>query len=200
MLVQEDFPAELEEIFAGLAERASTAAMKVLNMAKCLELLDVDVNPGARQQPGAAQNKILLTKVAQVVKTGPATIEITPTSASFATPILQRISRFDSSLQVGKEQNTIKVSLPPVTTAQRDRAAEEVRHLIAVLRQKCKASRHNATRVLQESGLEDGLRQELGSQMDETVKVFVEEKAEELELLALEVMSMGIDESDKSVQ
>lgn len=186
-MVSEDFPEELESIFAKTAEKANISAMKVLNMAKCLELLEVEVAGG---------HTVLLTKVAQVVKTGNTTIEITPNTASFGNAILQRVSRFDSTLQVAKEGPKIRVAMSPITTARRDKAAAEVSSLVSNFRQRVKLSRTNAVKVLQEAGLDDGVQQELAAAVEATANSFVEEKAAELELLAEEVMSMGIDESD----
>lgn len=189
-MVNEDFPDELEGIFTRVAERANVSAMKVLNMAKCLELLDVEVSGG---------HSVMLIKVAEVVKTGPHTIEISAKNTIFASPILQRISRFDSTLQVSKDGPKIKVSLPTLTTAQRDKTASDIAGLVHTFRQRVKQSRTNAGRTLQDCGLDDGALNELLAAMDLTVSSFVEEKTAELELLAEEVMSMGIDESDAAV-
>ncbi|CAM69940.1 conserved hypothetical protein [Leishmania infantum JPCM5] len=187
VMVSEDFPEELEAIYAKTSEKANISAMKVLNMAKCLELLEVEVAGG---------HTVLLVKVAQVVKTGTTTIEITPNSASFGNTILQRVSRFDSALQVSKEGTKIRVVIPPITTARRDKTVAEVNNLISTFRQRVKQSRTKAVKVLQDAGLADGVQQELTALVDSTANAFVEEKAAELELLSEEVMTMGIDESD----
>ncbi|CAJ1031472.1 putative Ribosome recycling factor [Leishmania shawi] len=187
VMVAEDFPQELEAIYAKTSEKANISAMKVLNMAKCLELLEVEMAGG---------HTVLLIKVSQVVKTGNMTIEITPNSASFGNSILQRVSRFDSALQVSKEGPKIRVVLPPITTARRDRTVEEVKNLISIFRQLVKQSRTRAVKVLQDAGLEDGVQRELVAVVDSTASAFLAEKAAELELLSEEVMSMGIDESD----
>ncbi|KPI88740.1 hypothetical protein ABL78_2200 [Leptomonas seymouri] len=190
-LVSEDFPEELESIYAKTFEKANVSAMKVLNMAKCLELLEVEMAGG---------HSVLLTKVAQVVKTDNTTIEIIPNSSSFATAILQRVSRFDSGLQVSKESTKVKVVMVPITTARRDKTAAEINTLVAGFRQRVKESRTNAVKVLQDAGLEEGVQQELAALVDAAANSFVEEKAVELQLLAEEVMSMGIDESDVGTQ
>ncbi|KAG5496509.1 hypothetical protein JIQ42_03336 [Leishmania sp. Namibia] len=187
LMVSDDFPEELEAIYAKAAEKANISVMKVLNMAKCLELLDVEVAGG---------HTVLLIKVAQVVKTGNSTIEITPNSASFGNAILQRVSRFDSTLQVSKEGTKIRVVMPPITTARRDKTVAEVNNLVSVFRQRVKQSRTKAVKVLQDAGLDDGVQRELAAVIDSTASAFVEEKVAELELLAEEVMSMGVDESD----
>lgn len=186
-MVSEDFPDELEAIYAKTFEKANISAMKVLNMAKCLELLEVEMAGG---------HNVLLTKVAQVVKTNNTTIEITPNSTAFATPILQRVSRFDGGLQVSKEGLKVKVVMVPITTSRRDKTAAEINNLVTLFRQRVKESRTNAVKVLQDAGLEEGTMQELTAMVDAAANSFVEEKAAELELLAEEVMSMGIDESD----
>ncbi|CAD2218265.1 ribosome recycling factor [Angomonas deanei] len=174
------------------------SAMKVLNMAKCLELLEVDMSPAGRGPP-AAGHKLLLTKIAQVVKVSPTTIEIVPNSNSFSTPILQRVNRFDGTLQVSKENNTIKVVMQPVTTAQRDKAVEDIKHQISFFKNKVKQSRNNAGRVLQECGLEEQALAELTQGLDATMRSFVDENCIELESLAESVMTMGLDESDNAV-
>lgn len=188
-MVSDDFPEELAAIYAKTFEKANISAMKVLNMAKCLELLEVEMAGG---------HSVLLTKVAQVVKTDNSTIEVTPNSTSFATAILQRVSRFDGGLQVSKEGSKIKVVMAPITTARRDKTGLEISGLVATFRQRVKESRTNAVKVLQDAGLEEGAQQELAAMVDAAANSFVEEKAAELELLAEEVMSMGIDESDFS--
>ncbi|CBZ28723.1 conserved hypothetical protein [Leishmania mexicana MHOM/GT/2001/U1103] len=187
VMVSEDFPEELEAIYAKTSEKANISAMKVLNMAKCLELLEVEVAGG---------HMVLLVKVAQVVKTGNTTIEITPNSASFGSSILQRVSRFDGTLQISKEGTKIRVVIPPITTARRDKTVAEVSNLISTFRQRVKHSKTKAVKVLQDAGLDDGVQQELTALVDSTANAFVEEKVAELELLSEEVMSMGIDESD----
>lgn len=189
-MVVEDFPEELEAIFAKTSERANICAMKVLNMAKCLELLEVEVAGG---------HTVLLTKVAQVVKTSNNTITITPNSHSFATPILQKVSRFDTTLQVSKEGPKLKAIMPPITTARRDKAASEITALVSQFRQRTRQARTSAGKTIQDAGIDEGVQQELIASLDATVNSFVEEKAEELELLAEEVMSMGVDESDAAI-
>ncbi|KAK7200644.1 Ribosome recycling factor [Novymonas esmeraldas] len=186
-MVAEDFPEELESVYAKTAEKANICAMKVLNMAKCLELLEVEMAGG---------HTVLLTRVAQVLKTGNTTIEIAPNSASFSNSILQRVSRFDSTLQVSKEGTIVRVTMSPITTARRDKAVAEVNTLISAFRQRVKQCKTNAVKVLQDAGLDDGVHQELAAAVEATSNTFVEEKAAELELLAEEVLSMGIDESD----
>lgn len=186
-VVHEDVPAELEQVFMQHFERANVSAMKVLNMAKCLELLETDVGSG---------RKVLLTRVAQVLKTSNSTIEIVPQSASFASAILQRVARFDGTLQVTREQQKIKVVIPPMTTVRREKAVGEIRQLLTSFRQKAKAVRMNASRALQEAGIEESAMRELHMRLDETVNTFVEEKVLELEQLAADVTSMGSDESD----
>ncbi|KAG5472266.1 hypothetical protein LSCM1_03665 [Leishmania martiniquensis] len=187
LMVSDDFPEELQAIYAKAAEKANLSAMKVLNMAKCLELLEVEVAGG---------HSVMLTKVAQVVKTGRLTIEITPNSASFGSAILQRVSRFDSTLQVSKEGTKIRVAMLPITTARRDKTVAEVQSIVSAFRQRIKQSRTKAVKVLQDASLEDGVQQELAAVVDSTANAFVEEKVAELKLLAEEVMSMGADESD----
>ncbi|KEG09904.1 ribosome recycling factor [Trypanosoma grayi] len=187
MVINEDVPDELEHVFVQHFERANVSAMKVLNMAKCLELLEVDVGGG---------HKVLLTKVAQVVKTSNSTLEIVPHNTSFANPILQRVTRFDGTLQVTKEQQKIRVMMPPITTGRRDKAAAEIHQVISLFRQKIKHVRTNASKALQGAGIDEGAARELHVQLDETVNAFTEQKVAELEQLAADVTSMGVDESD----
>ncbi|CBH11678.1 hypothetical protein, conserved [Trypanosoma brucei gambiense DAL972] len=186
-VVSEDVPEELEQVFQHHFERANVSAMKVLNMAKCLEQLDVDVGGG---------RKVLLTKVAQVLKTGAATMEVVPQNVSFASPILQRVTRFDGTLQVSKEQQKIKITMPPITTARRQKAVEEIQLVVSSFKNKVKQVRTQASRALQESGIDETASRELHQQLDECVHSFVEDKVTELEQLSSDVTSMGADESD----
>lgn len=191
LMVNEDFPQDLETLYEQTFEKANVSAMKVLNTAKCLELLEVEMSGG---------HTVMLTKVAQVVKVDSATIEVAPSNNTFATPILQRISRFDTTLQVSKEGLKIKVVIPPMTTARRDKTGAEIASLTTQFRNRIKQLRTNAGKSLQDCGLDEGVLKELSDGLDVTASGFVEEKAAELELLAEEVMTMGIDESDASLQ
>lgn len=191
LMVNEDFPHDLQALYERIFEKANVSAMKVLNMAKCLELLEVEMSGG---------HGVLLTKVAQVIKVSESSIEITPKSSAFGGPILQKVSRFDATLQVSKEGPKVKVVIPPVTTARRDKTVSEIAALTTKLRAKAKQLRTNAAKVLQDCGLDDGVLRELQEELDAVVASFVEEKAGELELLGEEVMSMGIDESDASLR
>ncbi|ESL09235.1 hypothetical protein TRSC58_03048 [Trypanosoma rangeli SC58] len=186
-VIQADVPDELEHIFMQHFERANVCAMKVLNMAKCLELLEVDVGGG---------RKVLLTKVAQVVKTSNSTVEIVPHNASFASPILHRVTRFDTTLHVTKEQQKIKVVIPPVTTGRRDKAVAEIQQVIAAFKQKTKQVRTHATKALQDAGIDEDALRQLNAELDTTTNAFTAEKVVELEQLAEDVTSMGADESD----
>lgn len=187
MMVAEDYPDELESIFAKIAERVNVSAMKVLNMAKCLELIEVEV-------PGG--HKVLLTAVAQVAKVSNTMVEIEPSTPSFASSLLQCVSRFDATLNVSKEGTKIRVALPPVTTARRDKAAHEIEREVGNLRQRVKQARTSAGKVIQEAGLNDGVAQELIAELDKLTSAFLDEKVAELELLSEEVQSMGAEESD----
>ncbi|ORC91038.1 ribosome recycling factor [Trypanosoma theileri] len=189
-VVNEDVPEELEHVYMQHFERANVSAMKVLNMAKCLELLEVDVGGG---------RKVPLAKVAHVVKTGNATLEVVPQTASFASAILQRVTRFDSTLRVTKEQQKIRVALPPITTGRRDRAVAEIEAQCSAFRLKAKSVRAHATRALQDAGLDESAVRELQTRLDENVNAFTEEKVAELQQLAEDVTSMGVDESDVGV-
>ncbi|CCW61751.1 unnamed protein product [Phytomonas sp. EM1] len=186
-MVNSDFPGELEHIYAKTLDRANISAMKVLNMVKCLELLEIEVSGG---------HSVLLTKVAQVVKIDANTVEIIPHNNNFGNTIMQCVSRFDSSMQVSKEGSKVKIVVPPITTARRDKTANEIRTLISVFRQRIKHARTNSGKVLQDCGLDDRVLLELQAELDNTMNAFVDEKVSELEQLAEEVMSMGIDESD----
>lgn len=191
LLVEQDFPDELESIYATVAERANMSAMKVLNMVKCLELLEIDAPGGQRKVP--------LTKVAQVVKVGDNTIEIAPMNATFATPILQRVNRFDSTLQISKEGTKIKVLIQPMTTARRDRAVQEVNALKSQFRQRAKQARTNASKIINDSGVDETVMMEMVQALDATVTTYVEEHIAELDDLIEQVESMGIDESDSAM-
>nr|CCC90913.1 unnamed protein product [Trypanosoma congolense IL3000] len=186
-VVTEDVPAELDHVFQHHLERANVSAMKVLNMARCLEQLEVDVGGG---------RKVLLTKVAQVLKTGGLTMEVVPQSPSFTSPIMQRITRFDGTLQVVKEQQKIKVTMLPVTTARREMAMGEIQHVISSFRNKVKNVRAEASRALQEAGIDESNSRALHQQLDECIHSFVEEKEAEFQQLRESVNSMGTDESD----
>ncbi|KAG8341763.1 hypothetical protein TRVL_07409 [Trypanosoma vivax] len=185
-VINTDVPDELQLVFQQHLDRANVSAMKVLNMAKCLELLEVDVGG----------QKVLLTKAAQVLKTGATTLEIVPRNTTFSSSILQRVTRFDAALHVAKEQQKIKVSIPTVTTSRREKAVEEIQQTISSFRNKAKQLRSQASRALQEAGIEDAAARELHQQLDETINSFVDEKVVELEQLAADVTSMGVDEAD----
>mmetsp|Transcript_23596 Transcript_23596/g.27320 ORF Transcript_23596/g.27320 Transcript_23596/m.27320 type:complete len:301 (+) Transcript_23596:58-960(+) len=192
--VDSEFPDELERLFEKTKERCNMISLRILNIAKCIECLEVDA-PGTS---GPNAKKILLLQAAQVVKTKANELEVSPTITSMASAVLNRISRFDASLQVTREQNKIRVIIPPMTTARRDKAAADIRAAVTDLKHKSKVARQNATKVLQGLDIEEGLVRQHGETLDSKVHDFIEEKTMELEMMAEEVMNMGVDESDST--
>lgn len=188
--VATEFPEELERIFEKCHEKCSMLALKVINLAKCLERLEIEV-PGNK--------KLLLLQCAQVVKTKPNEYEIVPQSATTASPILNRVTRFDGTLQVVKEQQKIRVVVPPMTTARRDRAAADIRHAIVDFRNRLKIARQTASKFILQLSLDENLIREHNENLDSIANDFVDSKAQELEVMAEEVMTMGVDESDASL-
>lgn len=71
----------------------------------------------------ATNHRIVIGKIAEVTRTSPNTFEIVVQNSTFASPILQRVSRFDNTLQIHKEaSNKICVTAQPMTTSRRDKA------------------------------------------------------------------------------
>lgn len=190
--VNSEFPDELEALFEKARAKSMILSLRILNIAKCIESLDVDA-PGTS---GPHAKKLLLLQLAQVVKTKPNELELTPLMSSNASAVLNRVSRFDASLQVSKENAKIRVVIPPTTTARRDKAASDIRGLVVELKNKAKLARQNATKVLGSIGIDESTLREHAQTLDTKVHEFLEEKALELEMVAEEVMTMGVDEAD----
>lgn len=198
--VTSEFPDSLERLFEKTQERCMMLSMKVLNMAKALERLEMEAPGTAPGTPAAAKKMIILLQAATVVKVKPNEVEITPLHASMSSTILQRVSRFDGTLQVTKDQQKIRVVMPPMTTARRDRAAAEIESTVQEFKQRVKHVRQGAQKSLSMIGVEDeGQLKEFFVALDDTAKQFADSKEEELMLYAEEVKSMGVEESDSAV-
>jgi ribosome recycling factor len=189
---ESEFPEDLERVFEKVQERSNMLSLRILNIVKCIECLEMELPSGA---PKTARKPLLL-QIANVVKTKPNELEVTPTVSSMASSVLTRISRFDGSLLVSKEQNKIRVVVPPMTTARRDKAASDIRGLLVDFKQKVKIARQNASRVLSSIGVDDAALRTLNDLLDSKVTEFVEDKSAEIENVAAEVVSMGVDEAD----
>ncbi|CUI14848.1 Hypothetical protein, putative [Bodo saltans] len=183
---ESEFPEDLERVYEKVQERASMLSLRILNIAKCIECLEMELPPGA---PKTARKPLLL-QVANVVKTKPNELEVTPTVTSMESTLLTRISRFDGSLLVSKEQNKIRVVVPPMTTARRDKAASDIRGLLVDFKQKVKVTRQGASKVLTSIGIDDATLRTLNDTLDSRVTEFVEDKSAEIENVAAEVVSM----------
>lgn len=200
--VTSEFPDTLERLFEKSDERCMILSMKVLNMAKAIERLEIEA-PGAggggapSSSSGANKKMLVLLQVANVVKVKANEIEIVPMQAALSSTILQRVSRFDSTLQVSKDQQKIRVVIPPMTTARRDRAAAEIESAVQEFKQRVKQARQGSQKTLGLIGVEEESQlKELMTTLDETAKTFAESKGEELMVYAEEVRSMGVDEAD----
>lgn len=191
--VESEFPEDLERVYEKVNERCNMLSLRILNITKCIECLEMDLPGGAPKNA----RKPLLLQVANVVKTKPNELEITPTSgSSMSSALLTRVSRFDPSLQVSKDQNKIRVVVPPMTTARRDKAAADIRALIVDFKQRVKIARQGASKVLGSIGVDDATLRMLNESLDAKVAEFVEDKAADIENVANEVVSMGVDEAD----
>ena len=198
--VTAEFPDTLERLFEKSNERCLLLSMKVLNMAKALERLELEAPGTAPGTPAAAKKMIILLQAATVVKVKSNEIEIVPLHAAMSSTILQRVSRFDGTLQVSKDQQKIRVVIPPMTTARRDRAAAEIEASVQEFKQRVKHARQGAQKSLSLIGVEDdGQLKEFSTTLDDTAKQFADGKEEELMLYAEEVKSMGVEEADGAV-
>lgn len=186
-MILEEFPQELEELYTRVHRQSSREALKVLNTAKCIEGIEVEV-------PGQENQSVPLGSVGQLIKLNAQIMELTLPTPALAATALQRISRVDGTWQVTKEANggntKIKIVVPPLTTQHREKAAEKIRHYIAVLKQKAKGSRTNMVKLLQRTSsmVEEGVLTELTDSMNASYESFLQEKTEELELLIEELL------------
>jgi ribosome recycling factor len=186
--VDSEFEAELDLVHEKIMSRANIIALRVTNMAKCLEQLEFE---------GSGGKKVMIVQAAQVVKASSTEIDIIPFNKSMEAPIFQRLARFDASLTVTKQKDKITVKMSPMTTARREKAVKDLEVLIGELRLKVKTVRAAASKYLQGLRLHDQVMQEHQRNLDEIAKSYVDVRVQELEALQGEVMTMGVDESDQ---
>lgn len=184
-----EFVEDLEREFDIFFGKAQTAALKITNMQRCIETIEIDV--GGRKVP--------ILQACQIVKVSPLELHVIPTQAAFASPILQRLMRFDSTITAQKEQAKIKLTLQRTTTQRRDKATNDISTFFTEFANKVKAVRLRYSKLIAGVGAGDDVVQQLMTVVDTTLKDFVELKQLEFEELKQTVSSTGVDESDDAV-
>ena len=185
-IANEEFMQQLEALFEKAEEKANLEALKITNIQRALERLDVKV----------AGKAVPLVQAAQLIKVSGTELHLLPKQSSFASPILQRLMKFDSTIGTQKEQNKIKLTLQPMTSARRERAAGEIQNIRRELVEKCTQIRVSTVRILQQTGADATLVTELIRTMDDNMKSFVDEKKALLDEIADSTTTSGVDESD----
>jgi ribosome recycling factor len=181
-----EFMQQLEGEFEKAEERANLEALKITNIQRALEKLDVKV----------AGKAVPLVQAAQLIKISGTELHLLPKQSSFTSPILQRLMKFDSTIGTQKEQNKIKLTLQPMTSARRERAAGEIQNIRRDLIEKCTQIRVSTVRVLNQTGADATLITELIKTIDDNLKSFVDEKKALLDEIADSTATSGVDESD----
>lgn len=184
-----EFAEELEIEFGNAYAKAQQAALKITNMQRCLEAVEIDV--GGRKVP--------LMQAAQIVKISPLELHVVPNQSAFTSPILQRLMRFDSTIAAQKDQNKIKLTLQRITTQRRDKAAADIKSISTDFSNKLKNVRTRYVKLLAGVGADDDFTQQMTVVIDGALKDFIEAKTAEFEELIGTVTSTGVDESDDSV-
>ena len=186
MIATQEFMQQLEAEFEKAEERANLEALKITNIQRALERLDVKV----------AGKAIPLVQTAQLVKVSGTELHLLPKQPSFTSPILQRLMKFDSTIGTHKEQNKVKLTLQPMTGARRERAAAEIQAIRREMVEKCTHIRVSTVRLLQQTGANASHVTELIKTVDEALKSFIDEKKALLDEIADSVTTSGVDESD----
>eukprot|EP00758_Cryptobia_borreli_P004480 Tbor_TRINITY_DN4404_c0_g1::TRINITY_DN4404_c0_g1_i1::g.8053::m.8053 len=181
-----EFNEHLEGEFQRLFNNANLIVLKVTNLHQCMEGLDIDV----------AGKKIPLIQAAQIVKKSDTELQIVPKQSSFASPILQRLMRFDSTISASKDQGFIKIIIQPTTTARREKAAQDIEGVKREFMSKLKEIRLHSVKILGQIGAGANFSAQLIAEMDLKVKEFQQEKIQEFDDLKVTVMSAGEDEAD----
>lgn len=190
-VVDTEFPEALEALYEKVHAKATIAALKVLNVFKCIEGLDIEIQPG---------RTVPLGRAAQLVKLDHHTLEISAPTVAIATAALQRISRLDGTYQITKESNgRLRVSFPVITTQHRERAAALIRECESTLKSKAKSRRTEQVKWLAKmaanataaAGVDStATLQQWTEQMDAHYEHFLLEKTGNLALLVQQVMTM----------
>ena len=187
--VTQELPQTLEDLFTRYLGYCQAHHLKIVNLLKFLERAEVEITPG---------NKMLLLQLASIVKTGPSEIELTMQVPAHISIIFGRLMKLDNSLQPRRDGTSkLKVTVPPITTERREQAADAIRHTVADFKSKLKAQRVSAVKVLNHFGVDDNVLKQLTNDIDELIKNFTDDKVQELEQLAEEVVTAtGVDEAD----
>lgn len=149
-----------------LISKAMMAALRLTNPAAALEKLDVDIGNNQRKS---------LVQMAQVVRQGAQEIYIIPLSSAHSSALLQRLSRVDRSYSVSKEDQKIKVVVPPMSRERREGTIAEVHNVESEIPLRVKAVRVRAVRYLQQLGLPDAVLQAHIRDVDDRTKHVEEE-------------------------
>jgi ribosome recycling factor len=187
--VNTEFNDELQALFAKYLGYCQTHHLKVVNLLKFLERAEIEVAPG---------NKVMLLQLGSIVKTAPSEVEVTLMSPGNLGKVLFQLQKIDGSLMLRRDGNSkIKVSVPPITTELRTKAAKSIELTVSDLRNKLKGKRASAIKTLSQFGVDDHMLRQLTLDVDANMESMTKEKILEMDQLAEEVKSAGgADESD----
>lgn len=226
-MVSVDFKEDMNALFEKWHGKANAAALKVLNMSLCLNQLEIPI--GSSTASGE-ERTLPLSHVGQLLKVSPNVLEVTLPTSAMANTAMQCIQRLDPTLGVskvkegggqehappnplaaarstsshGNASTVLRITVSPVTTNHRDRAAENIEQLLSSFKQKAKQQRTNLVKALQSTASSIGLQgddsvvAELTQEMNQFYEEFIQEKNDEFELLAEEVRLSELEGEDET--
>jgi ribosome recycling factor len=150
-------------------------------------LFDVPVEVNGQQKP--------LSQLATIVKVDARDYDIVPNSNAFTSPILLRISRYDSALNAHKTGEKIRVTVPQMTRSKRVAVAEHVKDLGTKTKKHFQLVRRHAINHIEDLKINDNTADVRKQECEEIIKTCEAELEEKLEELAQSVL-MQTDEDD----
>jgi ribosome recycling factor len=166
--------AETEKV----VEKAAQIVRRLLHPDQAL--FDVTVDIAGQQKP--------LAQLATIVKASAREFDVVPNSGGFLSPILLRLSRYDSSLNARKMDNKVRLTVPQMTRNKRLAAADSIKELTAKSHKHFQLLRREAIARIDELALSDDVTRTRKAECEEIIK------AEEASLAA------AIDEQVQAVQ
>lgn len=173
--------AEQEKIL----KKAEHAVQRLLHPIQAL--FDVPVDISGQMKP--------LSQLATIVKVDARDYDVVPNSNSFTSPILLRISRYDSALNAHKTGEKIRVTVPQMTRAKRVAVADHVKDLGAKTKKHFQVVRRHAINHIEDLKLDQNTEEVRKQECEEIIKNCETDLEVKLEELAQSVL-MTPDDDD----
>lgn len=177
-----EFQRECDDIFDAIEVRVKNATLKITNPVMALERIKIDLGPtggGAATAGAPAANHRPLIQLASLVKISRNQIEVHALSAQHTTLLMQRLTRYDPSLQPTKiSDGKIRITLVQVTRERRERIAQDIARLQHDFIARMKIQRNHAIAYIADFALEQDTTAAATKDVDEAYHNFVAEKTQ----------------------